>query len=77
MGYQYPSYSSLRKFVWLLERLGLIEFVREEQAHGRKGTRPFPRRYYRADRERIGDAGWQNPYQKMYGNSNPPNPASP
>lgn len=71
LGYETPSYESTRKFIWVLQRLGLIEFRRIEAAPLRRGSRPgprpLPRRYYSIAPDLVGSPMWDNPYHALYG----------
>lgn len=61
---QLGSYLNTSHYFYILVRLGLIEFVREEQPG--PGDPPIPRRYYRAVRHRLDDPAWDNPQQSLY-----------
>jgi len=52
--------------MYVLEELGLIEFVREADASIRPGSKALPRRYYRIKDGRMDDEAWQNPYAHLY-----------
>jgi transcription initiation factor IIE alpha subunit len=66
MGYHAPSYESVRKFMYILEELGLIIFVREEPAPTRPRSKALPRRYYRVSPDEVDDQAWLNPYARLY-----------
>jgi len=55
------SYSSFRTFIYLLRKLRLVLFDREEKARGY-----FRKKYYRLNRRRINDPSWKRPFQTAY-----------
>jgi len=55
-GYRPPSRQSFGNYIWMLRKLGLIEFVREE-----KGLKKTLRRYYKLNSNKINDRIWNNP----------------
>lgn len=55
--YKIPTYTSFAKYFYLLRRLKLIEFVREETAKGAA----MNRRYYRVAPGAELDPKWENP----------------
>ena len=60
--YHTPTYESFRKYVYILEKLGLIEFDHEEDAQFAWVEK---RRYYRIVLAKSDDPAWYNP-QKAY-----------
>jgi len=59
-GYRPPSRQSFGNYIWMLKKLGLIEFVRAEK--GLKGT---VRHYYRLNQARINDKAWKDPAKAL------------
>jgi len=59
-GYKPPSRQSFGNYIWMLKKLELIEFVREEK--GMKGT---VRHYFRINQDKIDDEGWKDPVRAM------------
>jgi Cdc6-like AAA superfamily ATPase len=59
-GYRPPSRQSFGNYVWMLKKLGLIEFVREEK--GLKGT---VRCYYKLNPSKIKDEAWNDPVKAL------------
>jgi len=64
MGYKPPSYNSVRKMIYVLEKMGLIRFVREEPVA--EFPTAFERRYYEVTPGREEDPAWRNPYAALY-----------
>jgi len=64
MGYKPPSYNSVRKMIYVLEKMGLIRFVREEPVA--EFPTAFKRRYYEVTPGREEDPAWRNPYAALY-----------
>jgi Cdc6-like AAA superfamily ATPase len=59
-GYKPPSRQSFGNYVWMLRKLGLIEFVREE-----KGLKKKIRHYYRLNPDKINDEAWNDPVKAL------------
>jgi len=57
------SYQSFRQYIWWLEKLGFIKFVRREPS---KNPILEDRRYYRVVKGREDDPGWRNPRRYLY-----------
>lgn len=61
LGFEGPSYQAFRRLIWITTELGLVEFVREEEANF--GVR----RFYKVVDDLAKDAAWNNPTKAMYG----------
>lgn len=55
------SYQSVARYFYILRKLGLIEFVREEPSNSR-----FPRKYFRIVPGREDDPAWLHPQEELY-----------
>ena len=64
LGYQMPTYQSVRKFMYVLAQLGLIRFERAEPIAGYSTA--YKRRYYALTQGREKDPAWLNPYAALY-----------
>jgi hypothetical protein len=56
------SHDSMRREVWILKQLGLVEQTRKEP-----GERGGQFHYYRAVPTRLSDDRWHNPQAELYG----------
>ena len=71
------SYHSFLNYMYILRKLGLIEYLRDEagnisteQAYtsvGEPAPQLNPRHFIRANMSRINDPAWQNPRKALYG----------
>ncbi len=61
-GNRWPSYRSFRNYVYVLRKLGLIEFEGERKS---KGT-AYPRRYYRINPNAANDPRWASPQRALF-----------
>lgn len=71
------SYSGLLNYMWMLRKLGLIEYQRTpegeidtEEATDKSGAPAphlAPRHFIRANMGRINDPAWNNPHRALYG----------
>lgn len=57
------SYQNFRNYIYWLEKLGLIKFVREEE-----GDKTFlaKRRYYAVVEDQLDNPAWSNPNRALY-----------
>jgi len=63
-GYKYASYATFRRYVWILKKLGLIEFIRKEKSvHGK---RILYKHYYKLNESKISSDMWYNPQAVIY-----------
>lgn len=63
--YQIPSYDSVRKMLYVLRRLGLIKFTREEPAD-QMFKQAKPRRYLKLNPTKADSEEWLNPYAAAF-----------
>lgn len=61
LGFDAPSYQAFRRLIWLTTEIGLVEFVRQEEASF--GVR----RFYRVVDDLAADDAWNNPTKALYG----------